>query len=299
MEPQHDLAKWLAGEMTDAELSAFRNSPEYDLYERISSETARMKAPVFNEDKVLSQVLSTEKKPVKTIPIYRRFFWSVAALFVLAAGLLFLLKPAPVTMVVAENGKQNKAVLPDNSQVVLQSGSEIRFNAGDWKEKRSVSLSGEAFFKVAKGKRFDVVTDLGTVSVVGTQFNVRARGQRLEVECFEGRVSVRIKDTQRLLDAGDILVSENGIIIPADASGGSKPAWLLGELRFTQARIDAVTAELSRTYNREIEVRPPLSDRTFSGTLPAKNLEEALLLLCKTYGLKAETKLDKIVLSGE
>ena len=44
-----------------------------------------------------------------------------------------------------------------------------------WKNERSVNLDGEGFFKVAKGSKFDVETSAGTVSVVGTQFNVKNR----------------------------------------------------------------------------------------------------------------------------
>ena len=35
MEEQHDLAKWLAGDMTKSELEAFEKSPDFETYNKI------------------------------------------------------------------------------------------------------------------------------------------------------------------------------------------------------------------------------------------------------------------------
>ena len=93
--------------------------------------------------------------------------------------------------------------LPDDSQVVLNSNSTLTFNERNWTDNREVKLSGEAFFKVAKGKKFDVITESGTVSVLGTEFNVKQRQNYFEVACFEGLVAVRMDEEFVKLHPGE------------------------------------------------------------------------------------------------
>ena len=69
-------------------------------------------------------------------------------------------------------------------------GSELNYNASKWGEKRELELKGEAFFDVEKGKRFDVNTELGKISVLGTEFNVLSRDSIFKVSCYEGLVQV-------------------------------------------------------------------------------------------------------------
>jgi len=58
--------------------------------------------------------------------------------------------------------------------VVLNSKSTISFNKTDWKNNRQLTLDGEAYFKVEKGSTFTVNTNNGSVTVLGTQFNVNS-----------------------------------------------------------------------------------------------------------------------------
>ena len=86
--------------------------------------------------------------------------------------------------------------MPDGSSVNLNAGSELEYTSFNWKKNRVLSLGGEAFFKVKKGKTFTVITKEGNVKVLGTQFKVKSREKLYEVTCFEGKVQVVIqKDT--------------------------------------------------------------------------------------------------------
>ena len=42
MEEQHDLAKWLAGEMTQSELEAFERSADFETYKKIKELSGQM-----------------------------------------------------------------------------------------------------------------------------------------------------------------------------------------------------------------------------------------------------------------
>ena len=50
-------------------------------------------------------------------------------------------------------GTQMSVDLPDGSEAILNAKSSITFNNDTWDENRTVSLTGEAYFKVKKGEK--------------------------------------------------------------------------------------------------------------------------------------------------
>ena len=81
--------------------------------------------------------------------------------------------------------------LPDSSFVALNMGSELYYTKKGWQTERRVELKGEAFFKVKKGSIFEVETDQGIISVLGTEFNVKSWNNYFEVTCYSGLVRVK------------------------------------------------------------------------------------------------------------
>ena len=65
MEENYKLAKWLDGEMTDAELKEFQADPDFPLYEKIKLYSSQLETPKFDENKILNTVLETKNKPQK------------------------------------------------------------------------------------------------------------------------------------------------------------------------------------------------------------------------------------------
>lgn len=80
--------------------------------------------------------------------------------------------------------------LPDGSVVYLNHNSSIAYDPG-FKD-RSVEVTGEVFFDVAGSDApFNVITTHGEVRVLGTEFNVKAGAEELEVEVEEGVVELK------------------------------------------------------------------------------------------------------------
>ena len=67
MDENYKLAKWLSGEMSKEELSAFEAEPDYAIFEKIKNHSSQLEAPSFNEQKSLTRILASPKKKVKTI----------------------------------------------------------------------------------------------------------------------------------------------------------------------------------------------------------------------------------------
>ena len=199
MEDNYTLAKWLNNELAGEELKAFEASEEFADYQKIKEYSAQLKTPNFEEDKILKTVLSHQKKEQKLNTTPKSWLLKIAAVLVLGIGITFAMRNFVSFTESALNGEKTSFVLPDNSEVVLNSGSEIQYKKWNWSTERKLKLDGEAFFKVAKGKTFEVETDLGKVTVLGTQFNVKSRNNRIDVICFEGKVKVNYSQEEVII----------------------------------------------------------------------------------------------------
>jgi ferric-dicitrate binding protein FerR (iron transport regulator) len=94
--------------------------------------------------------------------------------------------------------------LPDGSIVTLNKHSQVSFPQQFASNKRVLQLNGEAFFKVTpnKEKPFEVHTNNVTITVVGTSFNVRSRGDTTEIIVETGIVEVATETQTVVLKAG-------------------------------------------------------------------------------------------------
>jgi ferric-dicitrate binding protein FerR (iron transport regulator) len=94
--------------------------------------------------------------------------------------------------------------LPDGSVVTLNKHSQVSFPEQFSSNKRVLQLNGEAFFNVKPNKKkpFEVHTNNVTITVVGTSFNVRSRGDTTEIIVETGIVEVTTETQTVVLKAG-------------------------------------------------------------------------------------------------
>jgi transmembrane sensor len=299
MEENYKLAKWLAGDMTEEELAAFQAEPDFAIFNNIKKYSAELATPNFEEDKTLAAILASPKKEIKTISLTQNWFFRIAAVLVIGLGLFFGYKNIATSTEFAENGVQNTFLLPDNSQVVLNSGSKIQYKKWNWDNNRSLELNGEAYFKVAKGQKFEVNTSLGKVTVLGTQFNVKQRDNRFDVTCYEGKVKVNYGDTEQIITKGMSLAFENGQSIAIPENSVQSPEWLQNEMVFYQANLKSILGEFERHFDVTLELKSNDNSQLFTGTIPAKNLDIALQILTTTYHLEpTKVSKNKIILKA-
>ena len=284
MEENYLLAKWLNNEMTAAELAIFMASEEYAQYEKIKKYSAQLIVEDFDEQKVLETVLKQKKKTPKVVLWNSNWYAKIAAVLVIALGVIFAINNFSTERQYANNGEKRTFLLPDNSEVVLNSGSEIKYKTRNWVTNRKLKLNGEAYFRVAKGKKFEITTELGKVFVLGTQFNVKSRKNRFEVICFEGRVKVNYNDKQIILTHGQAVTFENSkqtnTTVELD-----QPEWINNKISFEKENLDTVLDEIQRQYNITIKVKSNHSDVLFTGKIPTDNLDTTLQIIATTYNL--------------
>jgi transmembrane sensor len=287
MKKNYLLAKWLNDELSDKELADFQASPDFEKYQKIKDYSTHLEVGELDETAMLTDILQHPKTIPKVIPLYKKWMVRVAAILILALGITLAMDHFIPEKQVAENAKTTSFTLPDHSEVVLNSGSEIEFKKWKWKTNRRIELQGEAYFKVAKGRRFEVKTNLGKIAVLGTQFNVRARKNRLDVSCYEGRVKVNYQNKQIILTHGQSVTFENGQQTNS-TTNASKPEWIDHQMVFNKENLQNLLDEIQRQYDINIELNSKDTNALFTGKLPTQNLEVALQIISTTYNLKVK-----------
>ncbi len=297
------LEKWLAGEMTPAERSAFEQTEEFRQLQRLLAATQRFRAPDFHAEAAFSRLLKARglaaQKPARQVwltPLLR-----IAAMLVLTAGGLVYWLYNPTTERVAQQAEHIAFYLPDSTEVTLNAATTMGYQARRWESKRTVTLDGEAFFRVRKGSRFLVKTSMGEVMVMGTTFNVRQRGNRLEVTCYEGKVSVTTQGGQATLTAGMHVVKRQNQPLEKTLTSGAAPLWLMRESAFERMPLQEVIEEVQRQFGIRVTTTHVDTSKLFSGSFSHDDLRVALESISYpmhlTFRISADGK--TVELSGE
>tara|TARA_R110000737_G_scaffold203186_1_gene222300 strand:- start:1076 stop:1990 length:915 start_codon:yes stop_codon:yes gene_type:complete len=295
------LAKWLNDELTDAELAEFKKSEAYETYQKIKESASQLESPEFDVDKAwqsIEQYKTKEETKVFILSPFKKFLRVAAVIAVLLAGSFFYLNTLNESF--TTDYAENKSItLPDASEVILNAESELAFSEKKWDKNRNVDLKGEAYFKVAKGKKFTVKTTQGLVTVLGTQFNVETRKNYFEVTCFEGLVSVTINGKETKLPAGNSILTIDGNTTMMKATVNGVPSWLSKESSFKSIPLHYVMDELERQYNIEVVTEGIDTAQLFTGTFSNDNLELALKSISVPLQIKFNLDGDKVLFYAE
>lgn len=278
------LLRWLGGELSEEELRRWQGSRSHRRWQALQAALERGAPPPMDQEAVLERLLEARRARTRGRARRLRLLWAggIAAAVAGLALLLWLARPAPEWQ--TGPAARQAATLPDGSEVELNADSYLRYEDSWWGPARRVVLEGEAYFSVTKGGAFEVRTALGSVRVLGTSFNVYARGQRFEVSCQEGQVLVLTTSRQDTLLPGQGL-KKDGTVVDTFAAEAARPGWTEGQSSFQSAPLGDVFREMERQYGIRVEA-PALAGRTFTGRFPHDNLEVALQAVCGAMGLK-------------
>ncbi|EJL35393.1 FecR domain-containing protein [Novosphingobium sp. AP12] len=184
-------------------------------------------------------------------------------------------------------GAHKELHLPDGSQLALNGDTVVRLAP----EARSVVLiSGQALFRVQHDaeRPFTVIAGKTTIIDLGTSFDVVRERGRITITIGEG--SVELKDERwpdMVLSAGDgveIVGSNLRRFTQQRADIGS---WRQGRLRYEDAPVSRVLADVGRTRGLKVEIGPDAQNCRFTGSISLLGSDEEvkarlrLLLMAK------------------
>jgi len=224
-------------------------------------------------DKIIAGITTYEEKH-KAKQHTLRSVVQIAAAFILVSSITLLIYnnkqplynyiyPLKYTNITAANGKNVTVDLPDGSVVILNQNSKIVYSNRFNDKQREVSLTGEAYFKVAKNQNKPFVVHTGNLStkVLGTSFNVEAYpfSKRIAVELITGKVWLTIHAPKNDLNyklTPNQTVTYNILTGQAEkkniSDAGSYTAWKDGKLKFSNTSLDEVIKRVQITYKCRI-----------------------------------------------
>lgn len=237
--------------------------------------------PVNQTEAEAWEMLQARIKVTKVIPMHKRpAFWTAAAAACVIAFVVTVFNDSDVRVLATA---QQEVVLPDGSVVVLDQGAELMYDEA-WGS-RELSLKGEAFFKVQKGEKFTVKTEQGTVSVLGTSFNVYADHANLQVECFTGKVKVTSGITEETITKGLGVKLRNNELTSPYAHNIDQPAFQSDLLQYTQADLVRVIEDVEVRFGVEVNVTSDISAEEFTGQFEVSDANMTLDLIAKAMGM--------------
>lgn len=226
-------------------------------------------------------------------------------------------------------GSRSEIKLPDGTTVILNAGSLLSYRNDYNISNRTVSLKGEAYFKVEKNEYVPFVVNAGPLSItaLGTEFNVKAYDDEKSIETtlITGKVEITRQgsaDDSQVVDLNPnqkaiFIRNETGFLLEdvrdmEEASIATVPtilpdiliapkvnidqtvAWTEGKLILRGESLDRICVDLERKYDVTIVFKEEEIKRfRFTGVLLDETLEQVLnvikLTAPITYSLDGKT----------
>lgn len=235
------------------------------------------------------------------ISMKRTNFLRIAAIAIILIGLgalsLFIANSSllnrKITIASASDQINIRVDLPDGSKVFLNRDSRLTYRSHFSKDKREVSLTGEAFFEISHDPSKPFIIDAGgaNVKVVGTSFNVITRNASQGVEVFvkTGKVMLSDKsgDNSMMLDPGYIGKIDSGKSEKVLNNDPNYLSWNTGRLVYNGEKLSVVFSDLKKVYNMDIVADDPsiLEETWTVPSLDYQPQDRIIQLICLSFTL--------------
>ena len=189
-------------------------------------------------------------------------------------------------------GGQFFVQLSDGTKVWLNSDSKLKYPIKFHKDKtRRVELVyGEAFFKVSpstshNGASFNVLTKMQEITVLGTEFNIKAYDEDNEIATtlVEGKVMIHKGKIKKILKPNQQSRTsyDSDLINVSEIDVSQEISWKNGLFTFNEESLDEMMKVLSRWYDTKINFESKRQKKfVFTGILErTKSIEDILKMI--------------------
>lgn len=195
-------------------------------------------------------------------------------------------------------GGQYQLRLADGTTVWLNAASSITYPTSFPGETREVSITGEAYFEVAKNPRksFVVLFNKERVEVLGTSFNINSYPEEgaSRTTLVEGAVKISRGKQELLLHPSEQAVAHDKLVINKAADISQVLAWKNGTFNFNGQDFAESMRQLERWYEIKVLYDGAVPTEKFGGEIDrSMTLNQALKVL---DGIVARFRLEGKVL---
>lgn len=229
--------------------------------------------------------METKREPANITPLFSRpstFAWASAAVLLIAAFIGFYwITLQPQLDLVAETGPDIEVIiLEDGSEITMRPNSRL-YRKSTRNNERAYSLEGEAFFDVVTNPDvpFSVDGEYGTVTVLGTRFNLSTWGEKSMVYLEEGRISFssNLNDEAIILEPGQSSEISNGSIqLLSQAEPEQFTDWISNTIVFNSNSPDEVVYEINQHFGVTINIDQLQNRAGIDGTLQLDSISQTL-----------------------
>lgn len=197
-------------------------------------------------------------------------------------------------------GKTFGLILSDESKIILNAGSELRYPVQfvEHERNRTVFLNGEAFFEVAKDEEhpFVVETKDMAIQVLGTVFNVTSYtdDQKAYTVLVEGKVAAHNKlrdQDSKVISPSEKVYFDDSLLKSKMVNVEKYIAWVQGQLVFADDSFKVIKNKLERKYNVTINnTYAALDEIHITATFKNEDIDQVLKIfqtyMAFDYGIK-------------
>lgn len=194
-------------------------------------------------------------------------------------------------------GAKSNVSLPDGTEIILNAGSKLSYDASYGKAARNITLKGEAYFKVTKNKKkpFVVKTNDITVKAYGTEFNVKCYDgdKSTEATLIEGSIGIKLNDRsskkEYMLKPNEQFIyrsitdndqKHSNLIIAKNVNTNICTSWIHDKIQVKSVTLKELAVKLQRKYNVTIHIENKrLEKMKFTGILENETIEQILQAL--------------------
>lgn len=294
------LNKFIEGNISSEELNHLKSFEEFKFYKNVLQYSSEFTTPQINEEVSYKNFLekTTRKKKTKIVQLNAiKIISSIAASILIVFGIFQFLNSGKTYK--TNYGEQLSFFLPDSSEVILNAQSIAKFNPKKWSDNRIVNLTGEAFFKVKKGSTFKVKTQEGSVSVLGTQFNVNEQTDFLEVQCYEGKVRVERNGNTYDLTKGKAYRQIKNQEAESWSFVSKVPSWKNKETSFNNIPLKYMLESFKNVYGVTIKTENMNLEKRFSGSFPNTDIKTALETIKNAMDIAYKINNKQVILRGK
>ena len=199
-------------------------------------------------------------------------------------------------------GGQYMLTLEDGTKVWLNAASSIKYPSAFSAGERTVELTGEAYFEVAKdaGRPFAVKVNGMAVNVLGTHFNVMAYGneEATAVTLLEGAVNVtKDKDKVSLRPGQQALLKTGGALkVINNVNLEETVAWKNGYFQLDHTKLAVLMRQVERWYNVDVVYEGKIPNRQFGGKIYRNSDIKDVIKILEVSKVYSRTEGDKIII---
>lgn len=271
-----EAARWYAAQDSDAmDWEGFTAWLEADPRHRAAFDQIALLGDALDRGRgvIAAHLPANEDAPPAPAARSRWRWWGLAGGGAAAAALALVVAVPrePATTIYATAAGQTRVVaLADGSRVTVAPASQLTISG---RGQDRLALEGAAYFDVPHRPGRTLTVEVGGLEVrdIGTRFAITSGNGFARIEVAEGRLAIASNRLARPVELAAGGYADADLAAGRVRLGAIAPAsvasWRSGQLRYADAPLALVAADIARYVGKPVDVDPALRTRRFSGVL--------------------------------